>query len=297
MKFLRIVFALALCFCLSKAEAQPSEAAQSTIEQNQVYVGTPEDAVKWLVYAFNRNNEFAGRANRVVGANSKDPALLEVEKEYQKARGTFLLSVGDFKTAVTGNQATVNFQATLTDHLLNQVSQSETMKMQQFQSEYEIFWKAMPGNPEDLVNGKENGILLRLATFMAYPQEMLDLSHSIVSQQNMGKLLHGLSQLSQDYDEKYAIKTDDFVKMLAPYVQSEQLFHAPADKFGDVSYSINSKIAGLNIHKVSYDTVLVYEGKEGNLAFRYGGKSIVGLKNGTIKMVTPEQAKNLRWEP
>ena len=297
MNYLRIVFVVALCLFVSRAEAQPQQVDNDAGQRD---FQPQEDAVRWLVYAYNRHGEMQGRARGgVVGANPNDPALEEVDEEYEKARGTFLLSVDNFKTQVNGDKATVAFKATLTDNLLNQITQTEKLELQPSKTQWTNTWIVVPGKPETVANDKNSGILLRLATFMAHPQEMLDTTRMIVSRQNMQQLALGVMHMSHDYNEKFAVKSDKFKETLAPYVKSEQLFYAPADKSGMVSYSFNPKLTGMSTHLngKARETVLVYEGRDEKLDFRYGGQAIVILANGTIKMVTPEEAKSLRWEP
>jgi prepilin-type processing-associated H-X9-DG protein len=44
-------------------------------------------------------------------------------------------------------------------------------------------------------------------------------------------------------------------------------------------------------------TILVYEGKGGQLSFRHNGKAAVAFVDGHAQLVTPEEAKKLIWKP
>jgi prepilin-type processing-associated H-X9-DG protein len=65
------------------------------------------------------------------------------------------------------------------------------------------------------------------------------------------------------------------------------------------SYSFNADLESLKLAAIPDValTVLIYDGKDGQLDFRHAGKANVAFADGHVKSVTPEEAKNLIWNP
>lgn len=285
------------------ANAQPPEAqGQQPNSPLQQYTVPPEDAVEWLVYSFNRKGDMSGpmsRANGVVGANPGNPALAEVEQELHRGRGTFLLSVDNFKSQINGKEATIEFRSTLTDTMLGQFSQVEHLKLKQVEDRFTTRWNVVPGKPEEVIKNPNSGILLRIATFLAFPEETLSFSKLARSQSNLGHLANAYLASAEDNDQQFWISAETFHKDLAPYVKSDQLFFAAESKGDESSYSLNPNIKLKRVHAIQKpsETVMIYEGKDKQLSFAYDGRGLVAFTDGSVKLVTQEEAKSLRWEP
>lgn len=116
---------------------------------------------------------------------------------------------------------------------------------------------------------------------------------------NVKQLCFDFMVFLADSDDLFKFKADTWKKALAPYVKSEKLFHCPDDPSGSASYSVNPYLAGKYASEIAAPsrTVLVYEGHNMKLDFRHGGKACVGFVDGDASMVTPAQAKKLRWKP
>jgi prepilin-type processing-associated H-X9-DG protein len=81
----------------------------------------------------------------------------------------------------------------------------------------------------------------------------------------------------------------------------EHFFHCPADTNGEVSYSFNAQLEGMNqqdIDKLEHPrrTVLLYEGENGRLNFRHNGQAHVSFTDGSTQLVDREQAQSLHWK-
>lgn len=263
------------------------------------YVIPPEDTVHRLRDMFNQSGDIRYSASLVAGADASKPGFKELPDELRRNRGTFLLSTEELNTEFDGDMATITVQITLQDNLRNRISQTERLLLRKLELEWQTGWQAVPGEPGNIVDDKSCGILLRLATFIAHPREMLDLTWAASSLLNVRQIALGAMMYIYDYRHKIDIKPDGLKQALMPYVQQEQIFFSPVDKSGEVSYALNSRLSGVPMTQIAKpaETVLLYEGKNDELAFRHNGRSIVAFADGRAQMVTVEEAESLRWEP
>ncbi len=269
------------------------------------YVPTAKEAVHSAMHslgsALNRTtlSQLQWAASNVIGAKQDNPLLEEVGKELGKRRGNSQYSLSEIEVDIKGDDAVATFNLTLRDSLGGRITQTEELSLKRVNTPDGPDWKVLPGEPDKVVKDTNSGYLLHLATLLAHPREMLSLSRAEVSSSNLKQLALGIFMLTQDYDEQYAIDNVEFKEKLLPYTAGEQIFYSPADKSGEVSYSLNDNLSGLKVHKITQleSTVLLYEGQGGELSFRHDGRALVGLTNGIVKFVTPEEAKTLHWEP
>ena len=70
-------------------------------------------------------------------------------------------------------------------------------------------------------------------------------------------------------------------------------------QMGTERWSFNASVMGKSQRSIRqpFQTVLIYEGENGRLDYRHEGNAIVALACGIARMVTPDQAKQLRWVP
>jgi len=81
----------------------------------------------------------------------------------------------------------------------------------------------------------------------------------------------------------------------------ERHFHCPADG-GDAkreSYAFNDKLEGTDLARLTEpaNTVLLYEGRDGKLAFRHDFRAGVVFADGHIELIDEAAAKSIRWTP
>jgi prepilin-type processing-associated H-X9-DG protein len=289
------------------AQPQPARPQHQVAPQRRIEVppDTPKDAIEMLAYAFNLTTVIRDAAGRIVGANPDDPALKELGEEFTKARGTFALSVGEFEGEAKDDEATVTFRAALRDHLGNQMAQQESLQLRRQEPRPGAMqgdiWLVVPGDPATVLSNKDTkaGFLLRLATYIAYPQQALNVSRATASSTHVKWLALGMMQLLQDHDKKFALTSGTFRKDMAPYVDGDDIFYAPGDRSGEIGYLFNDNLAGLTLDAIPKpaETVMVYEGRNGQLNFRYNGRGVVGFADGHVALVSMDDAKALRWNP
>lgn len=116
---------------------------------------------------------------------------------------------------------------------------------------------------------------------------------------NQKQVAVALMMYTQDYDETYPRKATSYKAQIMPYVKNQQVFHCPLDAPNVVSYTFNPNLAGMTIVSIvsPSQTVLLYEGKNMQMNFRHEGRAIVAYADGHVKMISPDEAKNLFWYP
>jgi prepilin-type processing-associated H-X9-DG protein len=144
----------------------------------------------------------------------------------------------------------------------------------------------------------DTDILLNLATYLAIPQEIIEASaHECMMNQKM--LALGAMQFAQDWDDKFTFKADKYPEALRPYLRNDQILHCPDDRSGALSYTFNKNLENLLLARIAQpaQTVMFYEGKNGQLEFRHDNRASVCFADGHVELVTPERAKTLKWTP
>lgn len=66
-----------------------------------------------------------------------------------------------------------------------------------------------------------------------------------------------------------------------------------------MAYSLNAQLQGKPMRAVRKPelTVMIYEGKMGQLEFRHDGRAGVAFADGAVRKFTPAEARVLRWAP
>ena len=313
---------LASAFALSavchQAVAQPPEPAAPQLPDAVIVAHEymPDAVVQNFVWDFNRD-ELSNSLRWIRGAivapgqnadlneaagNEVQTPLADMSKEVSRAKGTFVLSADFLKPGqvkVHGESATAIVHLSLQDHLFDTLTWTESLSFQRALMDADTVWQIVPGDPQTILTDAKAGYLLKLATYLAYPELMLGKMRAAQSQANIGQLAIGIYQFIQDNNAKFALKADTWKESLEPDVISERYFSSPLAKEGEVSYSFNQKLEGVEDGKIadSSKTVMLYEGKDGHLNFRHDGRAAVAFADYHTALVDAEEAKNLKWTP
>jgi prepilin-type processing-associated H-X9-DG protein len=260
-------------------------------------------------------SELRAAALFVVGANPDEPALKDLTTELKKAsaphwRISLPAPVPPEATATTATvtpdqkEATVKVWVGTHDHLGMQLWQEEEVPMRREETAVGTVWRIVPYAIDDIArvmswNSPKLDPLRLLATYIAHPRELLQQVHLNESQMQVKQLALGVMQYSQDWDETYPPNIATFKEKLLPYVRGEALFTAPTDEAGRQSYNFNPALANKKLAALNEvaQTVMIYLGKDKNLDFRFGGKTVVGFADGHVEAVDAERARTLRWNP
>lgn len=116
---------------------------------------------------------------------------------------------------------------------------------------------------------------------------------------NVRQIELGLTMYTQEHDGNFPPSSAKYKEALSSLGASEQIFHCPSDQGGEVDYSLNTHLQGINLASLPHPEriVAVYEGKNQMLDFRHNGKAVVGFADGHDKAYTKADAESLKWIP
>jgi len=296
-------------FASATAKAQPPEAAPIEYPSQHFLNNTISDFYR----SFNiRNGNFVSM--NVEGQKPDNEALGEICH-------LIAARLGNFNVGSTGatyqinpqnpNLITVNFTLKFDDYGLNfHIAQADSVELKRYASNNATQWLIVPGDPQkyfdtpiiDLhakANQPISGITENIATLVAFPEELLPAVHLHQSMVQLKAIGLAMMYFLQDYDEHLDFTPQNFREKLKGYTRNESVFTAPGDPAGTTSYDVNANVVGLSLADFTSpsETVAFYLGHDQKLDFRYDGLSAVCFMDGHVKAVSPEQAKNLRWEP
>lgn len=193
---------------------------------------------------------------------------------------------------------TTKLRLRLLDRWGNKITHDERLNLQLVDK----VWKILPLLPDSfrrtVGDDSDSDMLANLAAYLTLPPLSAE-KRTEKCLMNLKFLALGLIELTQDWDDIFAIKADKFQGALLPYTRSTMNFYCPHDKSGAISYAFNANLENVLVNRVAEPAhiVMIYEGKNGQLEFRHDNRAGVAFADGHCKLVTPEEAKTLRWKP
>lgn len=238
----------------------------------------------------------------MVKGGATGEALKPVAGELEKERTGWTTRLMNVSVQAEGNTARAKVRLNLGHRLFGKIIHEERLDLEKVKGT----WKIVPLSTNEFYKARrdsfDSDILATYATYLARPQEVHEVgAYACLS--NLKQLGLGVMQFVQDYDEAYKLKAANYRQAIMPYVRSEELFYCPDDKEGvknnRPSYSFNVRFENLSLARIAEpaQTVLLYEGKDEQLDFRHNNRAAVCFADGHCKLITPEEAKTLRWRP
>jgi prepilin-type processing-associated H-X9-DG protein len=147
-----------------------------------------------------------------------------------------------------------------------------------------------------------------IAALLADPEAIKIISqHERIAtcQSNLKQLSLTIFMFTQDHNETYTFTNETWIESLKPYfgVTNRPILICPDDKPQHeqlkTSYSFNDNLTNASWESIDdpTKTIMLYEGKDGELNFRHNGKANVAFVDGHVKAVDAEEAKSLLWKP
>lgn len=294
-------FAALLCVCC--AVLLPMRVAQA----QEPDLSSPEATVRSFFAAFSRGD--LTQAVKCLFEVKPDPVIVEMERELreQAKRDKITFAIDEVRAEAGGSGAdevTVSVRGTVTPPQPG-TNLSGRLRLRRGGAD----WKIVPADPQTLMEAiktPEKNSALLLTSMLAYPGVLVEArkkARETACTSNLKQIALAAMMFAQDYDDKFAFKPATFQKALLPYIKNEAVFRCPEhSKNGAVaspSYVMNSHLAGKAVArlKVPARTVLFFEATAGKMDFRHDGRAGVAFADGHVALVTPEQAKTLRWQP
>jgi hypothetical protein len=275
------------------AAQNPPAAVQSAPD-----LSSPEATIRSFALAVNALD--VNGANCLVGGKI-DQDLRNWAQAAKKSE-SFQITVVSVQPQVSGDSATAVVGLDVKAHGQQQHF-DETLSLRKAGAE----WKIVPPTDAELESyfksgAKDPHILAVVAATYTHPRIFLnarEAAREAACRSNLKQLATAALMFLQDSDEKFALKADAYKAALKPYVRNESVFHCPSDEAGAVAYSFNAQLQGKRMAAIRNpaQTVMLYEGKQGALSFRHNGRAIVALASARVIVVTPAEARSLRWTP
>lgn len=252
-----------------------------------VDLSTPEKTIESFVAALNKAN--ADDCIACIKGARRDSAT---EEFFDSLKSTSLrLQVKELKAKVDGVKAIVTALTALGEKSQTAKTFRERTELEQVDGKWLIV-AYLPMSDQTPLNN--------MAYCSAYPslviQEVRDAKKKTACIGQIKQLALAFLMYTTDWDDRFPPKENAWLKAVRPYLKDLKTLTCPLDPAGTISYSYNHYIAGRYSTELDLKTVLVYEGSKGKLNFRHGGKAAVGFTDGSAKLVTPEEAKTLKWK-
>ncbi|MGC4043372.1 MAG: hypothetical protein QM758_06175 [Armatimonas sp.] len=256
---------------------------------------TPQKTLQSFVSALNRRDR---RAMEALVYGSKSNPLLDVAFKDEKQYETIIdLAVSNISVKLTSPT-----QATLT-YLLTEVAPAGGKPKKQHEDKIDVLkvgekWLLVAPKPDPK---QDPGDLAAITMVLVNPALLKLVKRLPVAEQatiNLKQIISGTLNYIIDYDDKIQLKPADYYKSIDPYVKDRKAFTSPLDKPGTISFSFNGNLSGRADDSIANpkNTVMYFEGKPEALKFRYNGKALVALCDGSVRMVSPAEAKTLLWK-
>ncbi len=206
----------------------------------------------------------------------------------------FKLSYKIDKSEVGMTNATLSARVYMTDNGNTALG----MDSIRFVNEHGV-WLIVPEN----VDAKGDRYISQLVEMLAEPDQIFQKAKTAAirrtCEDKMREVAIGMILLANKNGGVLKVTAGSWRKAVAPFIKNGSDFMCPFRKDGSFPYSFNSFLAGKSLIKLldHQEMILLYEGKNGKLEYRHGGRAIVALTSGAVKSVTPEEAKKLIWIP
>lgn len=276
--------------------------AQPTDNAARADLSTPQKTVESFFAALNRG-DIRGMVPCVLEAEAS-PDIDQLQKDYNNRPTTGKLVLSNIKvyTDEAGTESMVAFELRFDGESgLLPGKTDEVLRVRKTGEGWKIVAPA-PGSFDGRNSGRGMSEATSLVLLVRYPDAIRKARLAAQSALTLSKAKQvclGLMMYVQDYDEIFVPNADTYVKAIQPYVKNNEMFTSALDPAGTVSFKFNPQLARKSLAKINEpaNTVMIYEGEYKKLLFRYDGKAIIGFIDGHVKLVTPEEAKKLRWSP
>lgn len=157
------------------------------------------------------------------------------------------------------------------------------------------FWAIVLDDTETELRKGRNAFS-RLALFCKQPPGIISYIRGDESCQRLKMLGLGMAQSLVDFNQTFVFAPEYVSEAIDPYLKNDEAFKLPGL---NERFSFNARLSGRRRNEIADEsrTVLFYEGIDEALTFRYHGRAAVSFVDGHVALVSPEEAKTLRWAP
>ncbi|AIE84605.1 hypothetical protein OP10G_1237 [Fimbriimonas ginsengisoli Gsoil 348] len=247
---------------------------------------TPERSLAGFVEAWNRK-DLPAAARFIYGADPK--ADFSAFNKLTASQPWPILHVSNVKATVNRGTASLTYSVKV-EIPGGPPAQNEVATARIFEGKWLLIPLQATGKPSKFLPG--------VAFMVAHPGHRVG-SDSTSALIEVKQLALGALLLANDSNSVFALSDANATSKLRPYLKNPALWTAPGDPKGTQSFHLNPAVAGKSMSSIPIParTVLLYDGKNGQLRFRWNGRAAVAFVDGHAKLVTREEAARLRWKP
>lgn len=273
--------------------------------QSSIDLSSPKATVLSFVKSFESLN-FTNCAKCVQGGKLEnfEPMLKSMPAGYK-----FKMDLRDIDSKEVGNSAVVTGNLWIKSSAPGQEDSETTYFEKLSVVKVEQSWLIQPRKLNE--TDKNVTILTGIASVLAFgmpatttPSQMESApptqtprdAHAITLS-NLKQLALGTIVYSADYNDR--LPNANWQKQLEPYTKSQRVFQSPMNSRERQSpYTFNSALFGKKLKSVTKpaETVLLYEGSKGVIAFLYNSRGAVAFADGHVKLVSKQEAVQLKWK-
>ena len=237
-------------------------------------------------------------AAAMLQGGSPSAVIQTFAREWRDLVGPVRFTIRDFRAQTGGSSAQASFELTY----LNPVNGKTTtvpdrLDLRRANGE----WRIVPGSANSLSSGSLltlNFLAIALSNPDAWPKAR-NIAETMRCMVNMRKLCDATLALRRDNAGQFPIRLTDYRASVSKYLKPPDVPRCPLDRSSGQSYLMNQRLQGKRFHEVTIpeDTVMLYEGKAQTLLFRHDRRAVVGMADGSVRLVNEQQSRTLRWIP
>lgn len=299
--------------CVKQAPSQ-SASPQSTPPPAvpKVDLSTPEKTIDSFVSALSQGDMNTVIAC-IVGAEESSFST-HMGKSFSKLHPK--ITADDMKVIMNGDTATASFTFTMAMKSGEQSSSDvadpdsmftiDTVKLKREGSD----WKIVPGDITTFQTLSSDSVSV-YSTLLAYPtfatqtdlgktfREAEEKTEALTALRNGKHVGVAMMMFVMENGEKFPQKASSYRNDLKPFITSESNFTCPLDEAGATSFTFNKRLEGVPLGSLEWpsQTVMLYEGANEQLSFHHYGNAVVAFTDGSCKLITREEAEDVRWKP
>src|SRR5688500_2982624 len=259
-------------------------------------LGSPEKAVRSFLTAINAG-DLRGAAGLVQGTSAK-AVTAAFEHEWRDLTGGVKFTLSDFRAQIGGTSASASFELTYQNPGTGKTTTvPDRVHMRRTKNE----WRIVPGAADSLSSGSMLTVsftAMALADPEAWPRAR-GAAEALRCMANMRKLCEAALAMRRANEGRFPARASDFRSNVSKHLKPGDVPRCPVDRSSGESYLMNANLQGKRFHEIPLpeETVMLYEGKAQRILFRHDRRAVIGVADGTVRLVNEQQSRTVKWIP
>ena len=259
-------------------------------------LSTPEKTVGSFLTAINAS-DLRGAAGLVQGTSAK-AVTAAFEREWRDLTGGVKFTLSDFRAQLGGTSASASFELTYQNPATGKTTTvPDRVHLRRTKNE----WRIVPGAADSLSSGSfltVSFLAMALADPDAWPRAR-GTAETLRCMANMRKLCEAALALRRANEGRFPARASEFRSNVSKYLKPADVPRCPVDRSSGESYLMNANLQGRRYNEVPLpeETVMLYEGKAQRILFRHDRRAVIGMADGSVRLVNEQQSRTVKWIP